>query len=364
MPANLEQVGKVVTTTLNLDTVLGQILDKLTKWAITTIKLLPNLMLGVILIIIFWFLSAYAARLANRLILRFTGYRHIARLMARITTLAVFTLGVILALDALNLDKAVASMLAGIGIVGVALGFAAKDLFSDFIAGIVLHFEHPFRLGDRVQTLVKSATPSGWKSEEIVGYVDSIQWRATIIRGRRGERYTIPNKDILGNPIVNYYISGDRRIDLYVGIDYASDLQEVEELALEAVRALDPPLRNPDRPVEFFYEEFSESSITFRLRFWIDEPDQPVFLKARSEAIKAITQAFSHHGITIPFPIRTLDFGTGGVSLREQLEGLGNPLYLPEAEPGEMKEKSKPEKKRPEENEESKVEEKQGEKDT
>jgi small conductance mechanosensitive channel len=342
MPANLEQVEKVVRTTLNWNSALDQIVDKLTKWAITTIKLMPNLVMGVILIIIFWFLSAYAARLANRLILRFTGYRHIARLMARITTLAVFTLGIILALDALNLDKAVGSMLAGIGILGVALGFAAKDLFADFIAGIVLHFEHPFHLGDRVQTLQKSATPSGWKSEEILGYIDSIQWRATIIRGRRGERYTIPNSAILSNPIVNYYISGNRRVDLYVGIDYTPDLQQVEDLALEAVRALDPPSRNPDRPVEFFYEEVKDTTIIFRIRFWTDDPDQMVFLTARSEAIKAITEAFKAQVIIMPSAVVTLDFGiTGGSSLRDQLEGVKLPLPMPEAEQAGKNESAK-----------------------
>jgi small conductance mechanosensitive channel len=364
MPANLEQVGKVVTTTLNLDSVLGQVVDKLTKWAVTTIKLLPNLLAGVLLIIIFWFLSAYAARLANRIILRFTGYRHIARLMARVTTLAVFTLGIILALDALNLDKAVASMLAGIGIVGIALGFAAKDLFADFIAGIVLHFEHPFRLGDRVQTLVKSATPSGWKSEEILGYIDSIQWRATIIRGRRGERYTIPNSDILSNPIVNYYISGDRRIDLYVGIDYTPDLQQVEDLALEAVRPLDPPLRNPNRPVEFFYEEIKDTTVIFRIRFWTDDPDQVVFLKARSEAIKAINEAFKAQVIIMPSAVVTLDFGiTGGSSLREQLEGGKFSLPMPEAEKAGGKESAKTQKKPGEKDESSKTGEKKNNSD-
>jgi small-conductance mechanosensitive channel len=114
--------------------------------------------------------------------LRFTGYRHIARILAKLTTLAVIGLGFILALDALNLDKAVASMLAGIGILGIALGFAGKDLFADFIAGIVLHFEHPFRLGDRIQTLQNSGTPSGWKSGEIVGYVDH-KWRHRVRQG-------------------------------------------------------------------------------------------------------------------------------------------------------------------------------------
>jgi small-conductance mechanosensitive channel len=342
MIANLN-LDKMIPAKLDFNNVLQQVFAKLAGWAIAIIKMLPNLLVGTILIIIFWFLSVYAARLANRLILRFTGYRHIARLMARLTTLAVFTVGVILALDTLNLDKAVASMLAGIGIVGIALGFAGKDLFADFIAGIVLHFEHPFRLGDRIQTLRQSATPSGWKSSEILGYVDSVQWRATILRGRRGEKYTIPNSHILGNPIVNYYISGDRRIDLYIGIDYTPDLQQVEELALEAVRALNPPLRNPDRPVEFFYEEVKDTTIVFRIRFWINEVDQLVFLRARSEAIKAINEAFKAKVVVRPSAVITLDFGvTGGSTLRDQLEDLSTPVSLPESKPGEKNENPKP----------------------
>jgi small-conductance mechanosensitive channel len=334
MPANLDKVEKVVSTALNLDKALGAVVDKLSGWAIATIKMLPNLVVGTILIIIFWILSAYAARLADRLILRFTGQRHIARLVARMTTLAVIALGVILALDALNLDKAVASMLAGIGIVGIALGFAGKDLFADFIAGIVLHFEHPFRLGDRI------------KSGDIVGFVDSIQSRATIIRGRQGERYTIPNKDILGKAITNYYITGARRVDLYIGIDYTPDLQQVEDLALEAVRALDPPLRNPDRPVEFFYEEVKDTTVIFRIRFWIDDPDQPVFLKARSEAIKAINEAFKAKVVVRPSAVVTLDFGiTGGSSLRDQLEGVKFSLPMPEEEKAVKNESAKVEEK-------------------
>ncbi len=316
--------------TLSIQKATTQVIDKLTGWAIAIIKMLPNLVVGTILIIIFWFLSVYAARLANRLILRFTGHRHIARLTARMTTLAVITLGVILALDALNLDKAVASMLAGIGIVGIALGFAGKDLFADFIAGIILHFEHPFRLGDRVKT------------GDVLGFVDIVNWRATIIRGRQGERYTVPNKDLLAKPIINYYISGARRIDLYIGIDYTPDLQQVEDLALEAVKALDPPLRDPDRPVEFFYEEVKDTTIIFRIRFWINEPDQPVFLKARSEAIKAVNAAFKAQVVVRPSAVVTLDFGvTGGSTLRDQLEGLSIPLSLPEAKPGEKAERPK-----------------------
>lgn len=347
---------EILESSMTLKSAAGHVVEKLNAWGVAAAKMLPNMVVGVIIIIIFWILSSYAARLANRIILKFTGYRHIARLMSRMTTMAIIVIGLVLALDALNLNKAVASMLAGIGIAGVAVGFAAKDLFADYIAGIILHFEHPFHLGDRVQTLLKSATPSGWKSDEVLGYVDSVSWRATIIRGRRGERYTIPNKDILENPIVNFYISGERRIDLYVGIAFTPDLQRAEDLALQAVRALDPPLRNPDRQVEFFYEEIKDTTIIFRIRFWIDGTDQGTFLRARSEAIKAIDKTFKAHEIAFPAQNVSVDFGiTGGPSLREQLAGVNLLVSMREERPGEKRGSS--------ETPEEKAKEKQGEKE-
>ena len=81
-------------------------------------------------------------------------------------------------------------------------------------------------------------------------------------------------------------------------------------------------LRIPKRPVELYYEEFGDSSINFVIRFWTNS-DQKIYLQARSDDIKAIKQTFKEHGITIPFPIRTLDFGiVGGETLSENLQVL------------------------------------------
>ena len=151
------------------------------------------------------------------------------------------------------------------------------------------------------------------------------------------------------NPIVNFYISGDRRIDLYVGVSYTGDLEEIEDLALEAVRALDSPIRNPDRAVEFFYEEVNGTMVIFRMRFWTNDTDQMTFLKARSEAIKAIDKTFKTNKVTFPAQNVSVDFGiTGGPSLREQLEGINLLVTLPEGEPGGKQEKSEAEEKRAE----------------
>ena len=107
-------------------------------------------------------------------------------------------------------------------------------------------------------------------------------------------------------------------MDVPVGVSYADDLQTAKRVAIAAVEALE--CRLSDRPVELFYEGFGDSAITFVVRFWIPFARQPDYLAARSAAVVAIKQAFDREGITIPFPIRTLDFAkVGGTTLPDAL---------------------------------------------
>ena len=113
---------------LSVEKALTQLTNKLQGWLTLTIKMLPNLVVAIMVLVIIIKLSRPIAKLVARAVMRFSGYRHIARLTATITRLAVITIGIILALDVLNLDRAVASMLAGVGILGVAFGFASQDI--------------------------------------------------------------------------------------------------------------------------------------------------------------------------------------------------------------------------------------------
>lgn len=313
-------------TGISFGKAMTQVIKKLDDWGTLTIKMLPNLVVAVIILVIIVKLSRPIAKLVARAVMRVSGYRHIARLTATMTRLAVITAGVILALDVLNLDRAVASMLAGVGILGIAFGFASQDIAANFMAGILLHFVHPFRIDDFI------------KSGEFLGHVEAIDMRSTKIRNQQGQRITIPNKNILGNPIINYTISGERRVDLPWSLTQVEDLTKAEELAIKAVEALE--WRIPDHPVELFYEKVGDYTIDFVIRFWTD-PEQKVYLKARSEAIKAIKRTYENHGIPMPSPVRVLDFGiVGGTSLREQLKGVGLSLSVPgEEQAGKEKER-------------------------
>jgi small conductance mechanosensitive channel len=298
----------------SLEKAIGLLLTRVNDWVTLPIRMLPNLIVAIFVLVVILKLRHGLARLVERAVLRVTGHAHTARLMAAMTRLAALTVGIILALDVLNLDRAAASLLAGVGILGIAFGFASQDITANFMSGLILHFIHPFRLNDLI------------RSGEFLGYVEALDMRSTYIRNLQGQKITIPNKNILSNPITNYTITGARRVDITCGVSYADDLQLAQDLAVEAVAALD--LRNQERPVELFFEKFDTSSINFSIRFWT-RPEQQIYLEARSEAIKAIQQTFKAHGITIPTQIVTLDFGsTAGKSLKEQVEGA-EPSLLP-----------------------------------
>ncbi|GIV59321.1 MAG: mechanosensitive ion channel protein [Rhodothermaceae bacterium] len=291
---------------MNLSDALSRITNKLIGWLEALIALLPNLVLAVLVAIGFGLLARYGRRLTYRLLDRVSANRQVNRLLGSIVSVAVVAAGIFIALSILHLEDVVTALLAGVGIVGLALGFAFQDIVSNFVSGILLAFRRPFREGHYVEA-------SG-----VSGTVEEVNLRTTIIRRTDGARVYVPNREVFGHQIVNYCEPGFRRVDVACGVAYGDDLEKAREVALEAVEDL--PGRAKDRPLELFYESFGDSSINFVLRFWIPFQGPRDLFEARSAAIRRIKRAFDAHGITIPFPIRTLDFGVvGGVKLAEAL---------------------------------------------
>ncbi|HMJ16385.1 MAG TPA: hypothetical protein VK524_33455, partial [Polyangiaceae bacterium] len=116
----------------------------------------------------------------------------------------------------------------------------------------------------------------------------------------------LPNKEIFQKAIINYTMTPSRRMDFKMGMAYCHDMEAVRRVVIEAVQ--DVPARDRARDVELFFDEFAESSIDFSVRIWLEQSDDRTLRNARSEAMIAIKSAFDRENLTIPFPIRTLDF--------------------------------------------------------
>ncbi len=291
---------------MELDEALKIVSGKLQEWGDSLVALMPNLVVALLIVTIAWVIARFASRMTERLARKASARNAIARLLGTVTALAVIGVGLFIALGVLKLDKTVTSLLAGAGVVGLAIGFAAQNMTANFLSGTVISLRRPYKEGDLIETA------------DHFGTVDRIELRVTRLRTPQGQIVLVPNKDILESPLVNYSELGVRRVDVGVGVSYGDSLEKAKQVALAAVEDL--PQRDPERDVELFYEEFGSSSINFVLRFWIPFERQPQYLAARSEAIQRIKQAFDDHDISIPFPIRTLDFGIrGGMTLTEAL---------------------------------------------
>jgi small conductance mechanosensitive channel len=297
---------------MNLDVTWALLARKLAGWSRAFILALPNFLLAVATVVAFWLLARAARNLVRRLLHRVSHSEQVTYLLAQMVYIAVLTAGTFIALGILGLQKTVASLLAGAGIVGLALGFAFQDIAANLMAGVYLSVRRPFRRGHLI------------KAQDFFGIVQEVNLRWTELLTQQGQLVLIPNKQVFENPIMNYTIRGTRRVDISLGVSYGDDLEKARSIALEAVTSL--PGRMPDRPAEMFYEEFAESSIDFTLRFWIPFQTQKDYMAARSEAIIAIKKAFDAAGIQIPFPTRTLDFAVrGGETLTEVLKEAGDP---------------------------------------
>jgi small conductance mechanosensitive channel len=268
--------------------------------------MLPNFLLAVIIFCAFYFTGRFVRNALQNPLARVIHSRAIMDLLLSLLSLAFVAVGLFIALSILQLDKAVTSLLAGAGIVGLALGFAFQDIAANFVSGVLIAIRKPIQIGDLIE------------SNEFFGIVSRINLRSTILRTMPGQQVHIPNKDIFGKPIVNYSVTGKRRVDLECGVSYGDDLTKVRDVTLAAVRNI--PYLDPSQEVELFYKEFADSSINFTVRYWIPFKKQADYLKAVSDGIMQIKKAYDDNGITIPFPIRTLDFGIkGGEKLVEQL---------------------------------------------
>jgi small-conductance mechanosensitive channel len=291
---------------ISLDEAYSQLLEKLQGWLNDTIEMLPNLVLAAVILAIFLMIGKLIRRTVNRLLHKTTDNKTIIDLLETIAGVIVVGIGLFIALGVLNLQNAVTSLLAGAGIIGLAIGFAFQDIAANFISGILLSIRHPFGKGDIIE------------SNDFYGTVKKINLRNTLVKTPQGQLVYIPNKVVYENPFINYTADHERRIDLSCGVSYGDDLEKAKQVAVKAVKSLDN--YDDSKDVEFFYDEFGGSSINFKIRFWVNFRANPDYWQTRSDAIIAITKAFDEHDIMIPFPIRTLDFGIrGGEKLNTML---------------------------------------------
>ena len=290
-----------------IDEVYKLLSENLESWVEGGITLLPNIVVAFFIAIAFGIIAKVIGNVAGKIMRRTFESRQIASLLTSIIKSIVLIAGIFIALDFVGLKGTVTSLLAGAGIVGLAIGFAFQDMTENFIAGVAMGIRKPFEIGDVIE------------AEGVFGNVKEINLRNTLVETFYGQLEVIPNKILFRNILTNYSYLGYRRIEVPVGISYADDIEEAAKVITDAMNEKDYVIKKEETAV--YAESFGDSSINLLLWFWIRYPGEPGFMVVRHDAISTVKTVLEENDILIPFPIRTLDFNAkGGDKLNTMLE--------------------------------------------
>ena len=221
------------------------------------VSITPKLMAAILIILITWLLARLIRRITERKLKRQMEDPLLASFLSTLIRFTVFVIGLLIALKIVGFGGVTASILAGAGISAFIIGFALRDIGENFLAGILMAFKRPFRVGDFVET--------GTVKGEIVG----LNIRDTQVKTSDGKDVYVPNAMIIKNPLINYTIDGYLRFDFVVGLpsntDYKATMQAIEE----AVSKVDGVIKKR-RKTTVNITGLSASRVDVTVSFWID----------------------------------------------------------------------------------------------
>jgi small-conductance mechanosensitive channel len=216
-------------------------------------------------------------------------------LLNKFSGIIIFAVAILLALDVLGIN--VVPFVAGAGVVGIAVGFAAKDTLSNLIAGVLLIMDRPFEVGDRIEVWSAPKNSATW------GDVIDIGLRATKIKTTDNIVIIIPNNEIMMRDIVNYTtISEDIRVRIAIGVSYDTDISKAKAVILEVAKTPEWVVKDP--PPVIVVKAFGESSVDLELRVWIKNARRRIH--TISYVTDKVKEAFDREGIEIPYPKRDI----------------------------------------------------------
>ncbi|GAA0812915.1 hypothetical protein GCM10009111_07510 [Colwellia asteriadis] len=296
---------------LAIDKYWSLIEGKLNNWLETGIQHIPNLIVAIIFIIFFSLFTRVAGNIIRKILRSAFDSKQIADLSTAIIKACLILMGVFICLDFVGLKGTVTSLLAGAGIIGLAIGFAFQDMTENLIAGIVMGIRKPFKVGDII------------KADGVFGSVQTINLRNTLVETFFGQLEVIPNKILFRNILTNYTVLGVRRLEIPVSISYADDIEQAAEVIVKELNRCNFVIKKDETAV--FAESFGDSAVNLLVWVWIDYPGETGFMEARHSTIVTIKRSLENADILIPFPIRTLDFGIkGGQGLDAVISNQGN----------------------------------------
>ncbi len=263
---------------------------------------LAKLFYGFVIVFGMFVLSKYAQLGLQRQVLRaFQIERHTQFIILRFFHFILITIGVLISLNTLGMSFTNLAII--FGGLSIGIGFGLQNTVANLIAGFVLIFERPIKIGDLVEIM----------DVNIFGRVSSINLRSTIIMALDEKEIIVPNSQLVMEPVHNLTHYNNRyRVHVQVGVSYSSDVELVKKTLLEVAQEHPEVIKEPTRDMENVtapfvrFTNFGDSSLDFELLAWI--PDSFKRFDIASDLHFMVWQKFKEHNIKIPFPQRDVHF--------------------------------------------------------
>ncbi|MFP4089654.1 MAG: mechanosensitive ion channel family protein [Cyclobacteriaceae bacterium] len=247
------------------------------------------------IILLFYISGKLDKLLVNRILTRYKLDIGIRKSIGTITRYVIVVLGLFIIVNTAGIDLSAVTVL--FGALGVGIGFGLQNIFNNFISGLIILFERPIKVGDRIEV------------GDVSGDVMDISARSTTVITNDNISIIIPNSEFISSKVINWS-HNDRRIRFRfpVGVSYNEDPAKVKKILMEVMEEHEGVLKTPAPDV--WFDEFGDSSLNFKLMVWTTRYVQrPDLLK--SQLYYAIFAKFKEHEIEIPFPQRDLHIKSG-----------------------------------------------------
>lgn len=258
-----------------------------------TVKLLPNIIIALVVFIIFWLLAKFSRKFIKKLTRRKRS-RNLGLVLARLSQGFIILVGAFVALAIVIPSFKPGDLVQLLGVSGVAIGFAFRDILQNFLAGILILITEPFTIDDQIIF------------KDFEGTVENIETRATTIKTYDGRRIVIPNAELFTNSVTVNTAFEKRRLQYDVGIGYGDDIDEAKGLILEVLHNSEGVLKDP--APDALVVDLAASTINIRARWWINPPRRADALDSQDRVLTAITNKLVTNGIDLPFPTQQILF--------------------------------------------------------
>lgn len=274
-----------------MNQIIDTVVNSLQELLGSTIKIIPALITALVIIMLTRYAAQFTRGIAEKVGKKALQSKSLQLLLSKTAHLTTWIVGVVLACVVAFPGLRLGDIIATLGLSSVAIGFAFQDIFKNFLSGILILIQRPFRIDDQIIV------------GDYEGTVERIDIRTTKIRTYDGERILMPNSEVFTSAVRVRTAFNQRRTDLAVGVDYNTSLPEAKSILLKTIENIEGVLDNKAPEIDLV--GFGDSSIDFIVRYWTS-PRQPQVRQVQTRAIMAIKAALDAANISIPYPIRTL----------------------------------------------------------